>query len=834
MSFSGKFTPLQLNTLGALSQEQGFNINVSASYRQGTWYPGTTNTYNQGTVTSTTVLNKLTQALPLLYQAKSTNKITAATYRRLLRIGSGVCPALGNSRPDTFKPSYAGYGSWEGGVMKRASYPPKGNYDTDRAQWLNGTTSYSKISQDNAGKYGWITRWPSTSSNEWQKYDYAVEDTAEYDEYFSNGFIGTLARQAYYEMYYGTFNQYSNIVNSFSQNKSYRDIKNNVIGSYVNSKTFMSGTYSNINDITTSNISGITLAFKDFGNDFIATGRAIDLKNISKFGLPSVLLKTLQKNNVLTPAVKLALMYQELSIIEIDDILKDSSLPTVSQEQKIYTALTLISGDDLFSAERGVLYGLNVDTDVIKLDTLADLLDPRKLFPTSHNSLTLPRYNIDRSISTSAKIYDFIYINSGVNARIENWGSYLDGILSEDLAVACGAFAMTLQQVKFISNMEVEKFSQVVANLELTNLNLPQVNTTNGMSVDPTLTETMLQNTGLGSGNNGTFRQCDFYGSAAGYPSAYEDSEWFFAIIKFITRLTNGNSELSSAYDTILSIANSSSPSDSALDLAITAANTAITNIFNKNVDQCKQLNYFWDKVGNQLFIEQRAIPLAIPNPQDLIASYTNDDILNFVRQLETYSLDNGDGMSAIILERIADIKNTNTDIAKAAQNLVATMREARNAQRIGLMSGEVQNNVSGYIDVCSASAKATVVSGKITSVKVTNRSTGYLSSNLPTITVYPVNVDTQAILTPVIALDGSISSILIKRGGVGYDPDTTEIVIEPPPQCQPANEPQQTYADTPHSQLVEPELTTPSSASPDVATAISEVTTCNCDCWTA
>ena len=149
MSFSGKFTPLQLNTLGALSQNQGFNINSNARRRQGTWYPGSPSTYNQGSVTSTTVLSKLTQALPLLHQAKVAGKISAATYRRLLLIGNGVCPALGNSRPTTFKPSYAGYGSWTGvtpgdpatGVMRRGTYPPKGNYNG--SEWLDGTTSHS-------------------------------------------------------------------------------------------------------------------------------------------------------------------------------------------------------------------------------------------------------------------------------------------------------------------------------------------------------------------------------------------------------------------------------------------------------------------------------------------------------------------------------------------------------------------------------------------------------------------------------------------------------------------------------------------------------------------
>lgn len=840
MSFSGKFTPLQLNSLGALSQGRGFHINANARNRQGTWYPGSPSTYNQGTVTSTTVLDKLTRALPLLYAAKVAGSISATTYRRLLLIGNGVCPALGNSRPNTFKPSYAGYGSWDGGVMRRGSYPPKGNYNG--TEWLDGTTSYSYIKQT-YGSYAWITGWGrnadgTTIRNSWQKttdtYRAATINTDEYDEYFSHGFIGTLARQAYYELWNGEqFSQYNHIINSFNQHSGYRNVKNNLIGSYVNSKTFLSGIYSNINDITTGNISGVTQAFKTWGNDLLATGRAIDLKNIAKFGLPSVLLKTLQRNNVLTDPVKIALSYQNLSLRDISDILKEGSTPTVAQERSIYAALTLISGDDLSSKERGVLYGLNVDTDIIKLDTLADLLDPKKLFPNSHNSLTIPRYNIDRSISNSAKIYDFIYINGAVNSRIQNWGFYLDGILSDDMTLACGAFSMTMQQVKYIANMEVERLSQVVANLELTNMNLPLINTTNGVSVDPDLTTAMLENIALGSGSEGSFRQCDFFGAAAGYPYANESADWLSSITSYMNRMTADTPALETAYTTLLAEANATVPNETTINSAIDSANTAIASIASKNTNLTQQLNYFWNKIGTQLFIEQRAIPLSVTSTSDLIDSYTNDDIENFIARVEQYALDNGDGMNAITLARISDITSTNTDIARGSQNLVASMREARNASRMALTGGELQNNINGYIDICSASATATVAGTKITSVTVTSGSTGYIASNPPKIIVYPVNVAQQAKLTPVLALDGSISSVTIENGGLGYDPDTVQIVIEPPPQCQPENDPQKSYADTPYSQLVSPELTTSASASPNVQTAIEDVTQCNCDCWT-
>ena len=161
-------------------------------------------------------------------------------------------------------------------------------------------------------------------------------------------------------------------------------------------------------------------------------------------------------------------------------------------------------------------------------------------------------------------------------------------------------------------------------------------------------------------------------------------------------------------------------------------------------------------------------------------------------------------------------------------QSLIAMMREARNASRLGLAGGDLQNDVPSVIDTCCASATATVTDGSITSVQVTSGSSGYTAINPPTITVYPVGYG--AILNPILATDGSVSAIEVISGGSGYQSATLEITA--PPQCQPVNPPQQTYTDTPDSRLVPPELTSPASASPTVTEAIADVVACNCTCW--
>lgn len=95
------------------------------------------------------------------------------------------------------------------------------------------------------------------------------------------------------------------------------------------------------------------------------------------------------------------------------------------------------------------------------------------------------------------------------------FGSYLDGILPSDIATACGAFATSMLQIKNIKNVPIEKFAQVVTNIE----------TTSGLTINGTSvpTDTTLAGQGLpliakGSGPFGTYTMSDFYGCMSGLP----------------------------------------------------------------------------------------------------------------------------------------------------------------------------------------------------------------------------------------------------------------------------------------------------------------------------
>jgi len=119
---------------------------------------------------------------------------------------------------------------------------------------------------------------------------------------------------------------------------------------------------------------------------------------------------------------------------------------------------------------------------------------------------------------TTTVVDDSITISTD-NAIVQQFpigfGSYLDGILPADIATSAGTFAVTMQQVKNISSIPIEKFAQVVTNIETTN-----GLTINGSTVpvDTNLVSGALPLIALGSGPYGTYTMSDFFGCMTGLP----------------------------------------------------------------------------------------------------------------------------------------------------------------------------------------------------------------------------------------------------------------------------------------------------------------------------
>lgn len=426
MANSGKQSPLGINVLGSVLQNQGFYINPTAQSYMGV-NKSTMGDYTPGKLVNDTCLKWLTYAINDAFKRGETSggsTVNKTIYNQLLTIGQSRIPALGNSPPPTWETSdpsgvwvnqYAGSNpNTPGYTNNQAGAPANTGY-----AFYNWTASEESYIPDKVKAYkdeGQLASWypflavasgenvPNVGITQW-------------------GWIRCFALQAWNEFNINgkTVNQldntpvgspeYKNFVDSISTADGFINYSNEALYAIEDSQTFLQGTYSNQNDLISADIAGVSLSSRAFGQDLLNLGNAISLKTISTFGLPSNLLITLQNNNALTQPVILALLAAGLTQREIEQISSGQITPTKSQEQKIYGAYTAVTGSDL----KTILITLNCRTKGIEF--LIDLLNVKKLFPTSYTTLTVPVYNTNPG-PTNSKTYYLLFIAQELNPQL--------------------------------------------------------------------------------------------------------------------------------------------------------------------------------------------------------------------------------------------------------------------------------------------------------------------------------------------------------------------------------------------------------------------------------
>jgi len=438
-----------------------------------------------------------------------------------------------------------------------------------------------------------------------------------------------------------------------------------------------------------------------------------------------------------------------------------NGIPATDEQQKsLYAAFNLIVNTDLAN----ILIPLNCSTT--GLNSLADLLDPKKLFPSSYESLTYPKAN-PIVLPTNSKTYFLLYKNGGVNKDDTlNLGLKLSSYLPSDLAFVCDGFSKAMMQVKNIKAMNIEKFSQVVANLE--NVNGLNVNGSN-IPTDPVVTGQASTLLALGSGVNGQYTVKDFFGCMTNF---YPFKDLNDAVVNINTFSVT---TLSTIYSNMLSLLNSDHANDSDLNALITAANTEIQNIYNANSAALDTYNLMYKNLADSLQLEQNARDLALPTGTDTLST-TVQEVYGFIDNLLKYAVDIDPYQSVATLESISDITTI------GGNSLIASMRELRNANRLALIGGELDN------DVEIPKLKLKPANGSLAKVPVLD-----VNGN-PAITTVVVN--TGAATTPG-STGGSNATTLI--------PDTLNVI---------------NLNNTVVSPILSP------------STAVNDVTLCNCDCW--
>lgn len=195
--------------------------------------------------------------------------------------------------------------------------------------------------------------------------------------------------QAVIDLGSGDLSKFAQALNSA---QAYGQNTNTFVNSAVNSQTYLANTFTNTNNMITGDITNVNLATQAFGRDLARMGFLIDLDNLNDLGSPLALIQRLVSLTGNIPILAVAFIAEGVPQ-EVVVELTNPGLTVQDNIQKLmYQALTKISGDSLTQ----ILKVLRITTTGI--NTMADLLNPVKLFPNSYQSLTCPTANGLRAI----------------------------------------------------------------------------------------------------------------------------------------------------------------------------------------------------------------------------------------------------------------------------------------------------------------------------------------------------------------------------------------------------------------------------------------------------
>ena len=256
----------------------------------------------------------------------------------------------------------------------------------------------------------------------------------------------------------------------------YRQSANDLICSAVNATTYLGPTFTTMNDLITGQLTAANLALKCFGADIAKSGNLLNLGKLADFGTPASVLQQISEQAGITSGTLscIATKLAEFGLTQSDIILlatpeASERTPTENEfntlQKRAYAAMVAIDGDCL-------TYALDIlDAVIPDIANLGDLLDLKKIFPTSWPSMTVistaPNTVIDPNTppspgSTSILIFEPDgAVNPAIQAALNDSTAItlpagcdeLAKIIPPDQAVANKAFQSSLQQVTGISTI---------------------------------------------------------------------------------------------------------------------------------------------------------------------------------------------------------------------------------------------------------------------------------------------------------------------------------------------------------------------------------------------
>lgn len=660
-------TPLQLTATSALLQNTGLKPLPAAL------------TAALASFNATTVMANFFAAVSFY---KSRSFFTETTLDALLSIGSGVCPALGNSIPTS----------------------PLGTYTNLINEYLTINTIYDGSTIDPSG------------------FSMLIEQTG--TSYLGDGDAGRFTQ-------------------GFMAVQNYISLTNDYINSAKQANEYLGPTFTNMSNLTTGDITAVNTDLQNFGVDLQNQGILWDPRNLDLYGTPAGLLQQLSRaakvQGQAIPGVQEILLAAGLTPAQIKDLVNNNQFSLTNPNgltqnefdtaQKLaYNGIAAIDGDLLTQ----VLDILDVTTP--NVTNMAQLLDPVVMYPRSFNTMQTPTPDGPVNIFGSNGA-----VNSSIAPVVDSYLPNATGcdelgkIIPPSSAVANKAIEVSLKQITNIPNVpNLPTLAEVVLGNDTTSPWDPtQSYLTNNIVVDPdtlgttttppeyylaiddvpgsdeTGTVINLNNTsywspislgGLsnmddlslisaqttpvdssvtdyfdnsvatGSGPDGTVTSYDVLGLAI-------DSSNFAAQLNTATTAINALqaagslNTLNTAYTSILLAAN-----DAAVLTQITNANNAISAL--SASPYVTTLNTAWVYMANIMNQEKTYQIQAGIDYFNLLAG-EKVSIYGFTANLPAYGKDTASQQACQFLESVAD---TTT---RGGQAIIGAMREGRNVERM-------------------------------------------------------------------------------------------------------------------------------------------------------
>ena len=521
-----------------------------------------------------------------------------------------------------------------------------------------------------------------------------------------SGFTGIVTSQGNSYLGNGNVTVFAQV---FPSAQGYILTANDYINTSLNSQTYLGSTFTTMNSLITGNLSDATLAMNTFGADLTALGQLIDLGNLGNFGSPASLLRQLVALTNLTPGISAALIQAGLDQASIGNLTNPNINADTNIQRLAYLGMQNVTGTDL----EQVLAVFGVTTSNIA--TMADLLNPVKIFPNSFPSLTVRTYNQDAT-SVLRAIYDN---NQGVvNSKLliylpqyvltlagPNTITYerLSRIIPSDQALANKAIQVSLQQIKNITTLTLPQLAAAFSNMQTTR-DLPAISALQE-AVPASVANYYSSTYATGSGPNGTLVITDLLGAAVGVPftsdltnvtttiNSMESAGILGTLTVTYNRMQNtvngdyydpgtGNVVIppgpgAGIYENV----------NSALVALISNASAEVSGIQSSYPTQSANLNTNFTNMASSLVSENTNLSLAsidIPN----LPTTGRGPIMSFVQSLPNYGLNTEENGPSQFLETVADLDT------QGGQAIVACLREGRNVAALSAVNVGVDTNI--------------------------------------------------------------------------------------------------------------------------------------------